>query len=59
MGIDREWIIDDIVSTWWELEEGYTEEDEETDRDTLSEYSDDQLNSEHEIAKQRYNEEKR
>ena len=34
--IDRESIVDDIVSDWYELEESYESEDEETDRDTLS-----------------------
>ena len=52
--IDRESIVDDIVSVWYELEESYESEDEETDRDTLSEYSDEQLLSEWEIAKEQW-----
>lgn len=52
--IDRESIVDDIVSVWYELEESYESEDEETDRDTLSQYSDKQLLSEWEIAKEQW-----
>ena len=52
--IDRESIVDDIVSVWYELEESYGSEDEETDRDTLSQYSDKQLLSEWEIAKEQW-----
>ena len=52
--MDRESIVDDIVSVWYELEESYEAEDEETDRDTLSEYSDEQLLHEWEIAKEQW-----
>ena len=51
---DRESIVDDIVSVWYELEASYEAEDEATDRDTLSEYSDEQLLHEWEIAKEQW-----
>jgi len=54
MSIDREEIIDDIVSVWYEIEESYESEDEDTDRETLEEYSDEQLLSEWESAKEQW-----
>ena len=51
---DRESIVDDIVSVWYELEESYDTDDELQDRDTLSEYSDEQLLNEWEIAKKQW-----
>lgn len=54
MSIDRENIIDDIISIWYELEESYDFEDEETDRFSLEEYCDKQLLGEWEIAKEQW-----
>lgn len=54
MSIDREEIIDDIISVWYEIEESYEYDDEVEDRNTLSEYSDKQILSEWDIAKEQW-----
>ena len=52
-GIDREWIIDDMISVYYETDESYDEECEEIDREeTLSEYSDEEIQQEWDRAKQ-------